>query len=70
METVPLTEKRWYGRFDFSQENCRMRILFSRMSIALTWEDDYIDHVQELYHSETGNLWHTEAVLILYISSL
>lgn len=47
-----------------------MRILFSRMSIALTWEDNYIDHVQELYHSETGNLQHTEAVLIVYITSL
>lgn len=43
-----------------------MRVLFSRMSITLTWEDDYIDHVQELYHSETGNLQHTEAVFCIY----
>jgi len=40
------------------------------MSITSTWKDDYIDHVQELYHSETGNLQHTEADLILYVFSL
>lgn len=40
------------------------------MSIAVMWEDDCIDHVHKLYHSEVGNLQHAEGDLILHIHTV